>query len=39
MFKAPDTKGKDKADVRWRDGHYLGVLDESNELLIGLPDV
>ena len=38
MFKATDTKGKDKANVRWRDGHYLGVLDESNELLIGLPE-
>ena len=38
MFKTPDSKGKDKGNVRWRDGHYLGVLDESNELLIGLPE-
>ena len=38
MFKAPDTKGKDKANVRWREGHYLGVFDKSNELLICLPD-
>ena len=34
MVKMPDTKGKDKGNVRWKDGHFLGVLDESNELLI-----
>lgn len=29
MYRVPQLKGKDKFEVRWSDGIYLGVRDES----------
>ena len=30
-----DSAGKNKYDVRWNEGIFLGVMDESNEILVG----
>ena len=38
MYKVPGAKGEDKGDVRCEEGRYLGVLDGSSEVLIGLEE-
>ena len=34
----PGTKGVEKFEVRWRDGVFLGVRDDSGEVIIGTPE-
>ena len=35
MYLKPESLGVNKLDSRWSTGHFLGIRDESNELLIG----
>ena len=35
MYLKPDSLGKDKLDSRWETGHFLGIQDDSAELIIG----
>ena len=35
MYLKPETIGVNKLDSRWSTGHFLGIRDDSNELLIG----
>ena len=35
MYLLPESVGVSKLDSRWSTGHFLGIRDESNELLIG----
>ncbi len=35
MYLRPETVGKDKAESRWEEGAWLGVRDESGEIIIG----
>ena len=35
MHKTPGLKGKDKMEVRWQEGIFLGVNDTSGEIRIG----
>ena len=35
MYLKPGTQGKSKADVRWSDGVYLGMVTRSDEYMIG----
>ena len=32
------TKGKHKFDTRWKEGIWLGIRDESGEVIIGTSD-
>ena len=34
-FLLPESKGENKLDSRWEEGIYLGLKDESNELIVG----
>ena len=34
-FLRPGTKGKDKSDVRWFEGCFLGIKNETGEIMIG----
>ena len=34
VSKKPTTKGKDKANVRWAEGVWFGVRDESGEHIV-----
>ena len=34
MYLLPESVGVSKLDSRWSTGHFLGIRDESNELLI-----
>ena len=36
-YLQPETEGKDKFNVRWNEGAYIGHLDESGEALIATP--
>jgi len=35
MFLKPGSLGKDKFDSRWDVGHFLGLRDDSAEMIIG----
>ena len=35
MYLLPESVGVSKLDSRWSTGHFLGIRDEFNELLIG----
>ena len=35
MYLKPGTQGKDKFDVRWEPGIWLGARDESAESIMG----
>jgi len=35
MYLKPDSLGKDKLDSRWETGHFLGIQDDSAELIVG----
>ena len=35
MYLKPASVGRDKLDSRWEVGHFLGIKDESAELIIG----
>ena len=35
MYLKPNSFGKDKLDSRWETGHFLGIQDDSAELLVG----
>ena len=35
MYLRPQSEGKNKADVRWEDGIYLGMINRSEEYLVG----
>ena len=35
MYLRPGTKGENKADVRWGEGVFLGLLERSEEYVIG----
>ena len=35
MYVLPESVGVSKLDSRWSTGHFLGIRDESHELLIG----
>ena len=38
MYSKPGTCSRDKFDCRWERGIWLGVRDESGEIIIGTPD-
>ena len=38
MYLEPGTKGQDKFNCRWERGVWLGIRDESGEIIIGTPD-
>ena len=35
LFLRPNTRGKDKFEVRWEEGLWLGIHEQSNEVIIG----
>ena len=35
MYLKPNSLGKDKLDSRWETGHFLGIQDDSAELIVG----
>ena len=35
MYLKPQSEGKNKADVRWEDCIYLGMINRSEEYLVG----
>ena len=35
MYLKLESEGKDKGESRWREGIFLGVRDESGELVVG----
>ena len=35
MYYRSDAKGKEKLDTRWNSGIWLGVMDNSHEIIIG----
>ena len=35
MYLKAESVGKDKAESRWEEGIYVGIRDESGEMLIG----
>ena len=38
MYLKSGTKGRDKFEYRWEHGVWLGVRDESGEIIVGTPD-
>ena len=38
LFMKPMTLGRNKFEVRWDDGVWIGIRDESGEHLIGTPE-
>ena len=38
MYLKPNSKGVDKLNPRWEQGVWLGVRDESGEIIIGTPE-
>ncbi len=38
MVLKAGTRGRDKGEVRWAEGHYLGIKEDTGELLIGNED-
>ena len=38
IYLRQNSKGKDKFGVRWEDGIWLGIHDQSNEAIIGTRD-
>ena len=35
MYMPPGIRGKDKFEPRWADGVWLGIVDRTNEGIIG----
>ena len=38
MYLKPGTRGQDKFSCRWERGVWLGIRDESGEIIVGTPD-
>ena len=38
MYLVAGTRGKNKAETRWAEGIYLGVREESGEIIVGTKD-
>ena len=35
MYLKPDSLGKDKLDIRWETGRFLGIQDDSAGVIVG----